>query len=169
VVHSIELLVDTDTEAAIRRVWQALSDAGLRTPPQTSRPHVTLLVADAISPDVDAPLSAVLDQLPLSCVIGAPVVFGRSPFIVVRLVVPSSELLGLHAEVVRLSRPYLAPAVGPNTVAGQWTPHTTLARRVEPSQLASALMIRTTTRDISGKFVGLRRWDGNKRVEYLIT
>ncbi len=168
-VHSVELLVDTDSEAAIRRVWQALSDAGLRTPPQTSRPHVTLLVAEAISPDIDASLSAVSDRLPLPCVIGAPVVFGRSPFILVRLVVPSAELLGLHADVVCISQPYLTPGAAPNTVAGQWTPHTTLARRVEPSQLAQALMVRKTTRDINGKFVGLRRWDGNKRVEHLIT
>lgn len=167
-VHSVELLVDTDTEAAIRRVWQALSDAGLRTPAPTSRPHVTLLVADAITPDVDASLGAVLDRLPLPCVIGPPVMFGRSPFILVRLVVPSSELLGLHADVVRISRPHLIPSAAPNTVVGQWTPHTTLARRVEPSQLAPALTIRKTTRDINGHFVGLRRWDGNKRVEHLI-
>ena len=38
-------------------------------------------------------------------------------------------------------------------------------RRVVPPQLSEALSIRSTTRDISGEFVGLRHWDGNKRVE----
>ena len=167
-VHSIELLVDTDTEAAIRRVWGALSKAGLRTPPPTSRPHVTLLVAEAIPADVDVSLSTVLQRLPVPCVIGAPTVFGRSPFILVRLVVPSAELLELHADAVRTCSPYLTPGAVPNTVVGQWTPHTTLARGVEPSQLVTALTIRTTTREIRGNAVGLRRWDGNKRVEHLI-
>ena len=167
-VHSIELLVDADTEAAIHRAWDALSDAGLRTPPPTSRPHVTLLVAEEISPDVDAPLSQILQRLPLACVIGAPIVFGRSPFVLVRLVVPSTELLELHADAARICSPYLTPAAAPNTGVGQWTPHTTLARRVEPSQLVRALCIRTITRDIRGNVVGMRRWDGLKRVEHLI-
>ena len=130
---------------------------------------MTLLVADEISPDVDAPLSQVLQRLPLPCVIGAPIVFGRLPFVLVRLVVPSTELLELHADAARICSPYLTPAAAPNTGVGQWTPHTTLARRVEPSQLVRALGIGKVTRDIRGTFVGLRRWDGNKRVEHLIT
>ena len=166
-VHSIELLLDVDTESVIRRGWKALSDAGLHSPPPTSRPHVTVIVADGISPDVDDRLSAVLYRLPVLCVIGAPMVFGRSPFILVRSVVPSMELLQIQAEVNRISTTYLEPAAAPNTAVGQWTPHVTLARRVEESQLSRALTIRNTTRDIRGSIVGLRRWDGNKRVEHL--
>jgi 2'-5' RNA ligase len=168
-VHSIELLLDVDTESAIRRGWKALSDAGLRSPPQTSRPHVTMIVADGISPDVDDKLSAVLHRLPLPCVIGAPIVFGRSPFILVRSVVPSIELLQLQADVNRICMTYLTPAAAPNTDVGQWTPHITLARRVDASQLSRALTTRNTTRDIRGSVVGLRRWDGNKRVEHVIS
>ncbi|MFZ0835101.1 MAG: 2'-5' RNA ligase family protein [Mycobacterium sp.] len=168
-VHSVELLLDTDTETAIHRVWQALSDAGLRTPPPASRPHVTLLVADTISEEIDASLSPVLDRLPLPCALGAPVVFGRSPFILVRLVVPSVELLELHAEVARTGEPYLTPEAAPNSGVGQWTPHITLARGVQPHQLAAALTIRSVTRDVRGSFVGLRRWEGSKRIEHVIT
>ena len=83
-VHSVELLFDPDTESAIRRVWERLSELGLRSPALTSRPHVTL------------------------------------------------------------------------------------ARRVEPGQLARALTVRKLTREIKGDIVGLRRWDGNKRIEYPI-
>jgi 2'-5' RNA ligase len=167
-VHSIELLLDVDTESVIRRGWKALSDSGLRSPPPTSRPHVTMIVADGISPDVDDRLSAVLQRLPVPCVIGAPMVFGRSPFILVRSVVPSMELLQLQAEVNRICTTYLEPAAAPNTAVGQWTPHVTLARRVDASQLSRALTIRNTTRDIRGSVVGLRRWDGNKGIEHVI-
>ncbi|MBV8964564.1 MAG: 2'-5' RNA ligase family protein [Mycobacteriaceae bacterium] len=168
-VHSIELLLDASCEDAIRRGWKALSEAGLRTPPPTSRPHVTMVVAEAILPDVDDQLRCVLQRLPLPCVIGAPMVFGRSPFVLVRAVVPAVELLALHAEVLGICLPHLAPGAAPNTGVGQWAPHVTLARRVDPSQLSRALMIRTTTRDVSGSIVGLRRWDGNKRIEHLIS
>ena len=168
-VHSVELLLDPHTEAAVRRVWQRLSDAGLpglRSPAPTSRPHVTLVVAERISPAVDEPLSAALAQLPLACVIGAPLLFGRSPLILVRLVVPSAPLLSLHAAVLDICTPYLEPGPAPNTVAGQWTPHVTMARRVEPAALPRAVSI--AARDIKGRAVGLRRWDGDKRVEHLI-
>jgi hypothetical protein len=96
-------------------------------------------------------------------------VFGRSPFVLVRSVVPSMELLQLQADVNRICVTYLTPAAAPNTAVGQWTPHVTLARRVDASQLSRALTIRSTTRDIRGSVVGLRRWDGNKRVEHLIS
>ena len=86
----------------------------------------------------------------------------------VRSVAPSVELLQLQAEVNRICTTYLEPAAAPNTAVGQWTPHVTLARRVDASQLSRALTIRNPTRDIRGSVVGLRRWDGNKRVEHVI-
>lgn len=167
-VHSIELLLDADSEAAVRRVWKELSDAGLRAPGPTSRPHATLVVAESISPDVDEVLSPALRRLPLPCVIGSPMVFGRSPYVLVRAVVPSAELLALHAEVARICVPYATPDAAPNSAVGQWTPHVTLARRVDPAQLSRALSIRKLTRDIRGAVVGLRHWDGGHRVEHLI-
>lgn len=164
-VHSIELLLDPDSDAAVRRVWKTLSEAGLRAPSPTSKPHSTLVVADSISPDADDVLSSVGRRFPVPCVIGAPMVFGRSPFVLVRVIVPSAALLELHAEVARICLPYLTPGLAPNTAVGQWTPHVTLARRVDLSQLSEALSIRSTTGDIRGEFVGMRHWDGNKRVE----
>jgi 2'-5' RNA ligase len=168
VVHSVELLLDPETESAVRRVWQRLSEIGLRSPGQTSRPHVTLVVADHVSADVEALLAPVTRRMPFPCLIGAPLLFGESVFTLVRLVVASAELLSLQAEVHRICLPHVAPGPAPNTVPGQWTPHITLARRVDPSQVARALSIRKLSRDIKGNAVGLRRWDGNKRVEHLI-
>ena len=56
----------------------------------------------------------------------------------------------------------------PNSVPGQWTAHVTLARRVGGAQLGRALRIAGRPSQIDGRFAGLRRWDGNKRVEYLL-
>ncbi len=168
-VHSIELLLDPDTEAATRRLWQSLSEAGLRSPGQTSRPHVTMVVAEEISADVDKLLTPVTRQLPLRCVIGAPMVFGESRFTLVRLVVPTAELLSLQAEVHRVCLPHLTPGPASNTLPGQWTPHLTMARRVDPPQLGRAITIRKLARDVIGRVVGIRRWDGDNRIEYEIT
>lgn len=167
-VHSIELVFDSDTEAAIRRIWAGLAAAGIPSQAPASRPHVSLAVAERIAPEVDEPLGAVARRLPLDCVIGAPVLFGRANVVFTRLVVPTSELLALHAEVHRLCGPHLAPVPMANSLPGQWTAHVTLARRVGGHQLGRALRIAGRPSRIDGRFAGLRRWDGNTRAEYLL-
>jgi len=44
-VHSIELLFDRDTEAAIRQIWDGLATADIPSQAPAGRPHVTLAVA----------------------------------------------------------------------------------------------------------------------------
>lgn len=167
-VGSIELVFDRDTEEAIRNTWEALAAAGIPSQAPASRPHVTLAVAEAIAPDVDEPLRAVTARLPLACVIGAPVLFGRASAVFARLVVPTGELLALHAEVHRCCGPHLMPGPMPNSLPDQWTAHVTMARRVGGAQLGRALRIAGRPAQIEGSFTGLRRWDGNKKVEHLI-
>ncbi|MBX9980152.1 2'-5' RNA ligase family protein [Mycobacterium gordonae] len=167
--HSIELLFDPDTEAVLRRMWDdlgALKKAGLpiRIPP--GRPHVTVAVAQRIAPDVDELLLPVARELPLRCVIGAPVLFGRANVVLTRLIVPSRELLDLHAEVHRLCGPHLLPEPMPNSLPGHWTAHVTLARRMDAAHLNAALAIAGRPAQFEGQFTGLRRWDGDQRVEY---
>ena len=168
-VHSIELVFDRDTEAAIRRIWADLAGAGIPSQAPASRPHVTLAVAERIAVDVDELLRPVSKRLPLVAAIGAAVLFGRANVVFARLVVPTSELLALHAEVHRLCAPHLVPAPMPNSLPGQWTAHVTLARRVGGGQLGRALRIAGRPSQIDGRFAGLRRWDGNKRAEHLIS
>src|ERR1700722_17032523 len=163
-VHSIELVFDPDTEAAIRRIWDGLSGAGIPSQAPASRPHVTLAVAEHISADVDELLRPIRQRLPLDCVVGAPVLFGRASAVFARLIVPTSELLGLHAEVHRLCLPHLLPAPMPNSLPGHWTAHVTLARRVDGAQLGRALRVAGRPSQIDGRFLGLRRWGGNKRI-----
>ncbi|OBJ60057.1 2'-5' RNA ligase family protein [Mycobacterium sp. 1423905.2] len=166
--HSIELLFDGDTEAALRRMWDSLASADIpaRVPP--GRPHVTVAVAERIDPEVDELLIPVARELPVRCLIGAPVLFGRANVVLTRLVVPSHALLDLHAEVHRLCRPHLLPGPMANSLPGRWTAHVTLARRVDLAYLGQALTVTGRPADIDGQFAGLRRWDGDKRVEYHI-
>jgi 2'-5' RNA ligase len=167
-VHSIELVFDLDTEAAIRQLWEGLAGAGIPSQAPASRPHVTLAVAESIAPDVDELLAPVARRLPMPCAVGAPVLFGRASVVFARLIVPTSELLALHADVHRICLPHLAPAPMANSLPGQWTAHVTLARRVGGAQLGRALRIAARPSQIDGRFAGLRRWDGNKKVEHLL-
>jgi 2'-5' RNA ligase len=167
-VHSIELVFDPGTESVIRRIWDDLAGAGIPSQAPASRPHVTLAVAERIPADVDELLGPVSHRLPLDATIGAPVLFGRANVVFARLLVPTTELLALHAEVHRLCRQHLQPAPMANSTPGQWTAHVTLARRVGDAQLGRALRTGGRPSQIEGRFAGLRRWDGDERTEYLL-
>ena len=169
--HSVELLFDTETEAALRRSWDALAEAGLpsqaRHTAASNRPHVTLAVADAIATSVDDELTALADLLPLDCVVGAPLVFGAGRFTLARLIVPSAGLLSLQARVHEICLPHMSPGPAPHTVPGRWTPHATVARRINAAQLGAAVdLLPEFGADVAGRLVALRRWDGDQRVEH---
>ena len=171
--HSIELLLDDHSDAAIRMVWHRLDDAGL--PSQlgvksaTNRPHVTLLAADHISADVDDELTQLRARFPLPVVVGAPLIFGGGTLTLARLIVASADLLDLHREVVARCLPYLAQEPFAHSAPGHWTPHVTLGRRFTAEQVARALaVIDGLSAEISADVVGLRRWDGDQRVEQVL-
>ena len=168
-VHSVELVFDPDTEEVVRHIWDGLRDAGIPSQAPASRPHATLTVAERIDPEVDGLLAGLTERFAFPCRIGAPLLFGRSQLILTRLVVPSAELLDLHAEVHRLCEPHQAPGPMANSLPGQWTGHVTLARRVHGNQLGRALRIAGRPSEIRGQVVGLRRWDGNAKREYPIS
>lgn len=167
-VHSVELVFDPDTETTIRHIWDALREAGIPSQAPASRPHVTLTVAQRIDPEVDGRLAALTDRFPLPCVVGAPLLFGRSQLILTRLIVPTAELLSMHAEVYRRCLPYLQPEAMANSAPGHWTGHTTFARRVGGHHLGRALRIAGRPAEITGSFAGLRRWDGDTKRETAI-
>lgn len=167
-VHSIELLFDPDTEATLRRIWEDLAAADLPSRVPAGRPHVTVAVAEQISPDVDELLRPIARQLPLACDVGAPLLFGQSNAVLARLIVPSAELLALHADVHRVCGAHLLPGPLPHSLPGRWTAHVTVARRIEDAQLGPVLRIAGQPAEIRGTLAGLRRWDGTERVEYPI-
>ncbi|PJK21122.1 2'-5' RNA ligase family protein [Mycolicibacterium goodii] len=167
-VHSVELVFDDDTESTVRRIWDELRDAGIPSQAPASRPHATLAVAQHIDTDVEQILRPLVDGLPLPCRLGATLIFGRSADVLARLLVPTAELLGLQAEVHRACVPLMTPAPMPHAGPGEWTPHVTLARRIAPARLATALRISGRPREIAGTVTGLRHWIGDKRTEHPI-
>lgn len=171
--HSIELLFDADTDAAIRSIWTLLSDAGLPSQSTvispTNRPHVTLVAARAISGEVDDALRGLSARLPVSCVIGAPLIFAGPRLTLARLIVPSAQLLALHEEVYRLTCPHLAGEPFEHCRPGHWTAHATLGRRFTATEAGAALAIAGgRAADLAGELVGLRRWDSDERVDHIL-
>lgn len=171
-VHSVELLFDPESEAGVRRIWDDLTDAGVRSlassASPSNRPHVTLSVAEHMADAVNDALRPVLRLLPFTCTIGAPMLFGRGPFTLVRSVIPATALLELQAEVHDVCLPHMSPGPLPHAEPGHWTPHVTLARRVRNDKLADALSLRRMPAERRVTAVALRHWDGNERVEYPI-
>ncbi|UXA20312.1 2'-5' RNA ligase family protein [Mycobacterium sp. SMC-4] len=172
-VHSVELLFDAATDAAVRRIWDDLTEAGIRSlaahESPSNRPHVTLTVADHLDGAVDDALRPLLTRLPMPCVIGAPMFFGSGAAVtLVRLLVPSAELLALHADVHRATTPHRNTDPMPHTEPGHWTPHVTLARRLPVDLLGTAAGLGGVGRNIPGAAVALRHWDGNAKVEHRI-
>ena len=168
-VHSVELVFDPDTEAAVRHIWDELREAGIPSQAPASRPHTTLTVAERIDSDVDELLASLADRFPMPCRIGAPLLFGRAKAVLARLLVPTSALLDVHAHVHRLCLPYMYPGPMANALPDGWTGHVTMARRVVPAQMGRAVRIAGKPSEIKGSFLGLRRWDGNAKREYSIS
>ena len=168
-VVTVELLLDEATERAVRAEWQALAAAGLsslaaHTAP-SNRPHVTLLVRPELGP------FAVTERAAFPVVLGAPLLFGSGDRrVLARSVLPSRELLELHAAVHAAAGPG-APRVGsgndapragsggdaPHTAPGEWMPHVTLARRLKVADLEQALPL--LGGELHGRALSLRRWD----------
>ena len=159
-VVSLELVFDDETDSAVRAEWDALVSADLpsqaRHRGESNRPHVTLLVRPDLAPFDVAPLEA---ALPLALRLGSPVLFGRGRNrVIARSVVPTEELLSLHARVHELAGP---GADVDHSVPGAWTAHVTLARRVPLERLGDALGVLEERggEDLAARAVGIRRWD----------
>ena len=167
-VHSIELIFDADTEAVVRGIWDALRGAHIPAQAAAGRPHTTLTVARHLTSDADAALGDLLSGFPFGCRLGAVLIFGRSPGVLARSVVPTDQLLGMQADVHRRCLPFMDSAPMPHTAPGQWSPHVTLARRVDPDRLATAVRIAGQPAEIVGQAIGLRHWDGDRRTEHLL-
>ncbi len=171
--QSVELLLDEQADAAVRRQWRLLAEAGLPSEwrsaaSQHRRPHLTLYAADAISPDAEAALPDLVADLELELQIGALTIFGprHGRCILVRQVTASIDLLALQGRIGMVCGADPAGQFG----AGRWSPHITLARRVQVAQLGPvvAALDWTADRPLSALVIGCRRWDGTRRTAWLL-
>jgi len=173
VVQSLELIFDVDGDASVIAEVNRLAAAGLRNPHRDQRPHITLVAATAIDPAALSALTPVAQRLPITVRLGAPIVFSHGAagahggFVLARSVLPSTELLGVHATVLRLADDHLDGETD-HCRPGQWAPHVTLARRLSAEQLATALGLVSDGEDRSVVVAGIRRWDGEAKTESVL-
>lgn len=167
-VQSIELLLDDTTEEWIRSEWRTLAAAHLPGLRETARPHVTLTVAQEIWPRIDEQLRR-MPFAPFPVRIGALAMFTRRRTdvgVLVRIVVPSAELLALQAAIHEVVTS--CPGQAANTRPGEWTPHITLARRFPLKSFAVAAE-QLSAAQFSGRAVAVRHWDGVNRRDWLVS
>ncbi|WP_227982909.1 2'-5' RNA ligase family protein [Nocardia spumae] len=164
-VQSVELLLDDAAEAEIRGQWRMLAAAGISSPAPDHRPHVTVGVAREIWPRLDRALSP-RPFRPLPVRLGGLLIFGARHPILVRLVVPTEQLLATHRHIAGVID--ACPGIPATMRPGSWTPHVTLARRLKPEQFAAAVDAVAADRDSAATVVGIRRWDGDRRIEWPI-
>ncbi|RPA63547.1 2'-5' RNA ligase family protein [Gordonia oryzae] len=178
--HSVEFLLDEACDQYIRQQWATLGDAGLPSAADngsaTNRPHITAMAAARISPDIDAALGTVAMRLPIRVTLGDVVVFGHGARrVLARLIVPSAELLSVHASIVRVGAALTADNHGQeslfaHTRPGSWTPHLTVARRIGLDKIGRALETLDSVHPAdTATITGVRRWDGDAKVEHVIS
>lgn len=169
-VQSVELLLDPAGDAAVRADWDTLTTAGLpsqgRHLSATTRPHITVAVADLFPDVVERALTELRPALPIPLVLAGLVVFGHRRLILARLVTPSAALLALQASIAEVVAP--AGRIEDTLRPDRWTPHITLARRLDPPGLARGCTA-LPDRRVDTAAVGVRRWDGQGRREWLLT
>jgi len=158
-LHSLELLPDEEGQAAVRRDWHALREAGL--PSQldhrgaTNAPHVTVLAAPAIGARAERVAAEVFGALlPARARASGLVLFGGRRVTVARVVDVEEPLL---EAVVRVR------AAVPDLPSQGWLPHVTLARRLDRADVQRAVDLLGHD-DVVLTLTCLRRWDPDARV-----
>lgn len=142
-MYAIELFLDEDADARVRRIWAALDEQGITSldsdPGSDYHPHVTLSVFE------DGDPAEVLEALPL--VAGLPLPLEslgffpteEAPFFLG--VVPSARLLTLHQAVHRAIEP-IVDRIRPYYRPDALVPHCTLAVGVTDRARALAIAAR---------------------------
>ena len=110
-----------------------------------------------------------MDRFPFPCRIGAPLSFGRSKAVLARLVVPSADLIDLHAEVYRLCLPHLHPGPMANVLPGQMDSARDDGATSRSRPGGSGVANRGEPLEMAGSVIGLRRWNGDEKLEYPIS
>jgi len=139
--HAIEMYVDDRADAAVRRLWQRLADAGLPSMATRThrrhRPHVSLVVAESLTGADVAPLRSMLtSSLPTLSLYTLSTFPGTMGVLFLGVQV-TAELLAFHAGVhaALAGQPirhwaYYQP--------GNWIPHCALAEGLDARQAGSA-------------------------------
>ncbi|MFB4352553.1 2'-5' RNA ligase family protein [Microbacterium sp. LS_15] len=162
---AIELLLDPETESAVRVEWQALADLGVSSlaahTAASNRPHITLVARVGLAP-VAPEVFAAMTGFPIT--LGAPLLFGTGERrVLARSVVPTDRLLALREAILSAVGP---GEDAPHTAPGEWMPHVALARRIRAADLPAAL--ERLGADIHGRAGVVRHWDADAGVVRMV-
>jgi hypothetical protein len=143
VVAALEMYFDAPTERRVRALWNALEEQGVPSlrdlARRSHRPHLSLVVAEALDPDAVAAALAGYDAAPPITVsfqyvgqfVGRVLFLGPAP---------TADLIAHQAEVWRR-----VTAAGQQPFGlyepGSWVPHTTLSMRVPRPVLLQAVRV----------------------------
>ncbi|PBC70983.1 2'-5' RNA ligase superfamily protein [Streptomyces sp. TLI_235] len=164
-MQTVELTCAPALDAAVREVWQQLSEAGVASLAHNihpgHRPHLTLAACGA-APEgaLDAVGELLAEVLPLPVRLTGLLSFSaRSRRRVLSwAVVPTFELVDLHRRVWLLLDDAEDP--NPHYRPGRWAPHVGLTRRLEPAELGLAHAVLGRHPDLTGLFDAGRSYDG---------
>ena len=175
-VQSVELLLEPEAEHGVVRVWEALLEAGLpsqaRHAAPSNRPHTTLVAVPGLTSEAESAVAdAVRGRLPVDAAWGEVALFGRGPWVLVRLLDPSDGMRTLQAAVAdacwRTRRqPLLTGAVDAARHAGP--PGRGAGRRPGRRPRHRALRERQAPVGMPVLADAVRRWDGSRKREWLV-
>lgn len=155
-LHALELLPDAAGDAAVRRDWQALRDAGL--PSQldhagpTNAPHLTLVAASDVEPASGRAAELVGGLLPVAVRAAGLLVLGGKRVTIARAVDAPDTLVSAVIAV---------RALVPGLHHQGWLPHLTLARRVDRADVQRAVDV-LGHEDVVLTMATLRLWDPDR-------
>lgn len=153
-LHALELLPDAAGEAAVRRDWQALREAGLPSmldhAGATNTPHVTVIAVPAIAAADEAVARDLLAPLlPVRARLSGIAVFGGARLTIARVVDVDDEVVAAVLALRSRTTGHQHPG---------WLPHLTLARRLPRAELQRAADL-VGAGDTDLTLTTLRRWD----------
>ncbi|AUG75949.1 hypothetical protein CFP65_1031 [Kitasatospora sp. MMS16-BH015] len=162
-MQTVELTCAPEFDAAVREVWQRLSDGGVpslaRNTHAGHRPHLTL-ACGTLSPEALARVDELLAaSLPLPVRLTGLLSFSARSRrrVLAWSVVPGYELVRLHHRIWQLLAD--SPEPNPYYLPGRWSPHLGLTRRLEPEELVRAHDLLGRLPDLTGEFDAARSYD----------
>lgn len=139
--HALEMYFDDQADAAVRRLWRLLADAGLPSLATRThcrhRPHVSLTVAKSLADTDLAPLRSVLMAHHPTLHLHVLGTFPGTEGALFLAVTATADLLAFHAAVH-------AALAGQSVehwlhyMPGKWIPHCTLAEGLDGAQAGQA-------------------------------
>ncbi|RCW40985.1 2'-5' RNA ligase superfamily protein [Halopolyspora algeriensis] len=161
--RTIELLPGPGLDAALRRLWWLLLEAGLpsqaRHTHASNRPHATMTRCELDQRTLDSVLAEAGQWLPATAPLGEMRFLGRGERqALVVSIRPVPWLTALHRQVhERVSAANGTPH--PLHRPSRWVPHVTLARGLDSSRRRSAMRSLVGTHVTEQEWVGVRSYD----------